>query len=96
MKRILSLLLLVSLVVTSISAAERKPLKDVDLAALSQDTQRIHQGTLEDGTSFVAIAMWLPHEYWQAVLDKNTALPAERRCSMQWKESRCWHWYKPM
>ncbi|WP_146118588.1 hypothetical protein [Blastopirellula marina] len=82
MKRIISSLLFVCLVTTSVFAAERKPLKDVDLTSLSQDIQTIHQGPLEDGTNFVAIALWLPQEYWQAVMDKNAALPAANKAKL--------------
>ncbi len=82
MTRIIASLLLVCLAATSVFAAERKSLKDVNVSELSQDAQRIHQDSLEDGSSFVAMAMWLPHEYWQAVMDKSTALPAANRARL--------------
>lgn len=82
MKQIISSLLLVGLATSALFSAERKPLKDVDLTALSQDIQTIHQGPLEDGTNFVAIALWLPQEYWQTVMDKNAALPAANKAKL--------------
>lgn len=82
MKQIISSLLLVGLAASALFSAERKSLKDVDLTALSQDIQTIHQGPLEDGTNFVAIALWLPQEYWQTVMDKNAALPAANKAKL--------------
>lgn len=82
MKQIISSLLLVGLATSALFSAERKSLKDVDLTALSQDIQTIHQGPLEDGTNFVAIALWLPQEYWQTVMDKNAALPAANKAKL--------------
>ena len=49
-------------------AAEKKPLKDVDIDALSTDTQVTPQGA---GANHVALAWWIPKEFWESISSRD-------------------------
>lgn len=53
-------------------AAEKKALKDIDSNEFTTDTQVMLQGA---GDKHVALAWWIPNEFWQSVMerDKNTS-----------------------
>jgi hypothetical protein len=52
-------------------AAEKKAMKDIDTNQFTTDTQVMLQGS---GDKHVALAWWIPNEFWQSVLarEKNT------------------------
>jgi len=56
-------------------AAEKKTFKDVDLTAFIKDTQiALQAGVDEGGTNHIAIAWWVPIEYWEVVLSKDASV----------------------
>jgi len=56
---------------TCVMAAKRKDIKDVDTDAFTSDTQVTPKGA---GDNHVALAWWIPKEFWMAILvrDKMT------------------------
>lgn len=61
-------------------AVEKKALRDIDTNAFTTDTQVMLQGS---GDKHVALAWWIPNEFWQSILerDKNTS-EADKRAML--------------
>lgn len=60
---------IIVLAVTCAMAAEKKPVKDVDSDAFTSDTQISLIGT---GDDHMAIAWWIPNEFWESILSRDT------------------------
>lgn len=54
----------------TVHGAERKNIIDVDIDEFSSDTQVAAAGA---GDSHVAIAWWIPSEFWEAILSRDTS-----------------------
>lgn len=72
MKKLLVAVMLALAFSSHAMAAEKKALKDIDSNEFTTDTQVMLQGS---GDKHVALAWWIPNEFWQSVLerDKNTS-----------------------
>jgi len=69
MKKLFFLILLLISANADSMAAERKTTKDIDTDAFTRDTQVSPSGT---GNKHVALIWWMPLEFWQATLAKDT------------------------
>lgn len=69
MKKLLIAIVIVSTVSTYSMAAEKKSLKDVDTEAFASDTQVTLKGA---GDNHMALAWWIPSEFWQALFSRDT------------------------
>lgn len=61
---------IVALAVTSAMAAEKKRIQDVDTDEFTSDTQITPTGA---GDDHVALAWWIPNEFWMAILARDKA-----------------------
>jgi len=68
-KSVITCIIALTLVATSALAAEKKSMKDVDTDAFTSDTLLTLKGA---GDSHVAMAWWLPVEFWEAILARDT------------------------
>jgi len=68
MKKLLLVVMIVFAVGSYSMAAERKPLKDVDIDAFTTDTQVIPGGV---GDYHVALALWIPNEFWESIFSRD-------------------------
>lgn len=68
MKKLLVSVMIILLVSTSLMAAEKKPLKDVDSDEFTADTQVTLQGA---GDDHAALAWWIPKEFWESVFSRD-------------------------
>ena len=77
MKKLLIAVMIVSMVTAYSIAAEKKPIKDLDTDALTRDTQVVPEGA---GDDHVALAWWIPSEFWESLLarDPNTSESSKR------------------
>jgi hypothetical protein len=71
MHRIVAVLLL-TLFSAAASAAERRPIADVAVDAMTKDTQAAPP---DAGDRHLALVWWVPYEFWQAVLARDTDTP---------------------
>jgi len=69
MKKLLISAAIVLSLCTSLMAAERKALKDVDTDSFTTDTQVTAQGA---GDNHLALAWWIPNEFWESILSRDT------------------------
>ncbi|MFL1406851.1 hypothetical protein ACJO2E_16055 [Marinobacter sp. M1N3S26] len=69
MKKLLPSLALILLMSTQALAVERKPLADVPTDELTEDTQVMPKGA---GDDHAAVVWWIPKEFWQAILSRDT------------------------
>ncbi len=81
MKKLLISILLLLAAACAI-AAEKKPIKDVNIDAFTKETQATAKGS---GDNHVAITWWIPNEFWESIfardqttseIDKKTMLDA--------------------
>jgi hypothetical protein len=71
MRILLKTIMIILIFCTHSLSAERKPLSDVDTDALTAETQVTPPGT---GDNHVALVWWIPNEFWEAILIKNSTL----------------------
>lgn len=69
MKKLFIAFMIVLTVSAYSMAAEKKPLKDVATDAFTADTQTTLQGT---GDNHVALAWWIPNEFWKSIFSRDT------------------------
>ena len=78
----LFILVMMFLLITGSMAAERRSIRDIDIDAITKDTQVSPAGA---GDEHVAFVWWVPIEFWQSILardvntserDKNATLDA--------------------
>ncbi len=67
MKKLLISFIIV-LAATCAMAAEKKLLKDVNIDAFTSDTQVLPIGA---GDNHVALAWWIPNEFWESILSRD-------------------------
>ena len=67
-KLLVSALILFS--ITSSIAAERRSIRNVDVDAITKDTQVSPKGAGDEHVSFV---WWVPYEFWQSILARDTS-----------------------
>lgn len=79
MKQRLALVIIALLYTTYVIAAERKPLKSVATDAFTEDTQVVPKGT---GDNHVAFAWWIPNEYWECMMSRDTSTSASDKKAM--------------
>lgn len=60
-------------------AAERKPIEAVEVDDFSSDTQVIPSGT---GDKHVAIAWWIPNEFWESILSRDLSTSGSDKKAM--------------
>ena len=65
----LLLIFIITIVATSAIAAERKPIESVDIDEITTDTQVLPKGA---GDNHLALAWWIPNEFWESILSRDT------------------------
>lgn len=60
-------------------AAQRKPLVEVDPDAFTSDTQVTAEGA---GDNHVALAWWIPREFWQSILGRDSSMPTADKTAL--------------
>lgn len=70
---------ILALVTTNSMAIDRKPISKVDTEAFTKDTQVTLAGT---GNNHVALAWWIPYEYWQAILARDMSTSEQQKKAM--------------
>ena len=68
---------LILLACTSVYASERKPIVDVDIGALTVETQK-----MAGDQSELDLVWWIPVEYWAATLRQSAGLPTAQMDDM--------------
>ncbi len=68
MKKLFIAVMMISMVATYSVAAERKPIKAIDTDAFTSDTQVTPKGA---GDNHVALAWWIPNEFWESILSRD-------------------------
>jgi hypothetical protein len=79
MKKALVIVTTIILLATIGSAAEKRPLKDVDTDSFTTDTQVSPKGA---GDNHVAIVWWIPNEFWKSILSRDTTTSEADKKSM--------------
>ena len=79
MKKLLFSTMVVLAVGICSMAAERKALRDVDAESLAADTQVAFKGA---GDNHVAFAWWMPNEYWESFLSRDTSMSEDDKRAM--------------
>lgn len=77
--KLLIRIMIILMISTYSMAAERKPLSEVDTDDLSSDTQAIPKGAGDDHASLV---WWMPIEFWEAILSRDTSTSDTDRKAM--------------
>jgi hypothetical protein len=57
------------LAITCASAAQLRPVSEIDIDAITDDTQAVPSNVGDDHAAFV---WWIPIEYWQSVMSRDT------------------------
>jgi hypothetical protein len=78
MKKLLITVLIV-LSFTILLAADKKPIRDVDIDAITDDTQVSFTGA---GNEHMALAWWVPIEFWQAILAQDNTISETEKNAM--------------
>lgn len=68
-KSVITRIIVLTLLVTGALAAEKKPMKDVDTDAFTSDTLLTLK---EAGDRHMAMVWWLPIEFWETILARDT------------------------
>jgi hypothetical protein len=68
MKKLFIAVMMVSMVATYSVTAERKLIKEIDTDAFTSDTQVTPKGA---GDNHVALAWWIPNEFWESILSRD-------------------------
>ena len=63
----------------TIAKIQRKPLVDISINAFAEDTQSQAKGS---GDNHLAMAWWIPNEYWLSILNKNKNLNENEKNNM--------------
>ena len=79
MKKLFVAVIIVSMVATYSMAAEKKPLKDIDTEAFTSDTQVTPKGA---GDKHIALAWWIPNEFWESLLSRDATTSASEKKAM--------------
>jgi hypothetical protein len=79
MKKLCILVVMVSMLATHSMAAEQRSLKDVDIDAFTSDTQVTPKGA---GDSHIAIVWWIPNEFWESILSRDTTTSTSNKKAM--------------
>jgi len=69
MKKLFIAVIMLSMAVTYSVAAERKLIKEIDTEAFTSDTQVTPKGA---GDNHVALAWWIPNEFWESIFSRDT------------------------
>lgn len=69
MKKLLIFAMIVLTATTYSIAAEKKPIKKINTDAFTNDTQVMLKGT---GDNHMALAWWIPNEFWGSILSRDT------------------------
>lgn len=81
MNKILIAAVMALTIATYTMAAERKPLKDVDTDAFTNDTQITLRGA---GDNHMAFAWWIPNEFWQTLFSRDASISeADKKAVLQ-------------
>jgi len=83
MKKLLISVMIILSVTTYSMAAEKRPIKDVESDAITDDTQVTAAGA---GDNHVALTWWIPNEFWESVLPRDTSTSETSKRSV-----RCAH-----
>lgn len=70
MKIIMAMMISWLMMISSVNAAQRKPIATVDTDRLTKDTQ---VSPAEAGDGHMALVWWVPVEFWQAVFSKDSS-----------------------
>lgn len=79
MKKLFIAVMMVSMVATYSLAAERKPIKEIDTDEFTSDTQVTPKGA---GGNHAALAWWIPNEFWESILSRDTTTSASDKKAM--------------
>lgn len=77
--KILIAAVLMTLAMTQAMAAERKPIARVDTDSFTKDTQATPAGA---GDNHVAVVWWIPNEFWQAILARDSGTNEQQKKAM--------------
>lgn len=64
------------LLAMSAFAVDKKPLEEVDTGSMAQDTQMSPGGA---GDDHVVLTWWVPKEYWEVVMARDTTTPPDAK-----------------
>jgi hypothetical protein len=78
-KCLISMLMVLMLMAAHAVAIERRAINDIDVDHITRDTQVVFA---EAGEAHVALAWWVPNEFWQSILENDPTLGEENRKSM--------------
>ena len=79
MKKLLILPMIVLTATTYSMAAEKKPIKEINTDAFTKDTQVMLKGT---GSNHIALAWWIPNEFWDSILSRDTTINETNKKAM--------------
>ncbi len=64
---------------STLSAAERKPLKEVNVALMMRECELLPATNRDPDGRYIGKAFWIPHAYWQVIFAKNETMPDKER-----------------
>ena len=68
MKKLFISIMIVLLATTYSMAAEKRPIKDIESDAITNETQVTATGA---GDNHVALTWWIPNEFWESILSRD-------------------------
>ena len=71
--------LFAALAASATFGAERKPLVEIDTDQFTEDTQSMAQGA---GDEHLALAWWIPNEFWGSILERDATTPQSDKDAM--------------
>lgn len=71
MKKLFIAIMIFSIVANHSLAAKKKPVEEINTDAFTKDTQVSPNGT---GDSHVALAWWIPNEFWESILTRDASI----------------------
>lgn len=81
LKFFIPLLMALVLTVFQVTAAERKPFKNIDTNELVKETQVMPAGSGNE-SRHIAMTWWIPNEFWEIILERNATTSAADKKAM--------------